>query len=70
MERPYWKHEEELLETRSITDFADIKDHAMKLFSDASFLCFAHGNINQEQVLLPYDTVHVSQFYLTQAISQ
>jgi insulysin len=49
MERPYWKHEEELLETRSITDFAEVKDHAMKLFSDASFLCFAHGNINQEQ---------------------
>ena len=49
MERPYWKHEEEVNETLTITT-DDVIAHAEALFSDASFLCFAHGNINQTQV--------------------
>ena len=51
MERPYWKHEEELDETENITP-SDVRAHAEMLLSNASFLCFAHGNINQDQVYM------------------
>ena len=51
MERPFWKHEEEL---EIVNDVAlsvdDIIDHAETLFSGASFLCFVHGNVNQTTV--------------------
>ena len=50
MERPYWKHEEEAHEAMDITA-DEVVEHVMELFSNASFLCFAHGNINQAQVL-------------------
>ncbi|CAI8033878.1 Nardilysin-like [Geodia barretti] len=49
MERPYWKLEEELAVVNDVNITADdVIQHAVKLFTDASFLCFAHGNINQE----------------------
>ena len=51
MERPYWKLEEELAVVNDVNITADdVIQHAVKLFTDASFLCFAHGNINQELV--------------------
>ena len=50
MERPYWKHEEEVEETRNIS-LDDVIEHAEMLFTNASFLCFAHGNIDKEQVM-------------------
>lgn len=53
MNRPYWKHEEELDVTETITA-GDVIDHAMMLFNNATFLCFAHGNIDKQQVMCTY----------------
>lgn len=50
MDRPYWKHEEELSATETITA-GDVIDYARMLFNNATFLCFAHGNIDKQQVI-------------------
>lgn len=50
MDRPYWKHEEQLNATHAITA-DDVIDHAKMLFDNATFLCFAHGNIDRQQVM-------------------
>ena len=51
MERPYWKHEEQLAVVDDVTlTVDDIIEHAKTLFTGASFLCFAHGNINETKV--------------------
>ena len=50
MERPYWKNWQVLAELREIT-IEDVITHATTdLFSDATVLCFAHGNLNESQV--------------------
>ena len=72
MERPYWKHEEEVEETRNIS-LDDVIEHAEMLFTNASFLCFAHGNIDKEQVMYCtrlstaciYNVVHIPSYTLT-----
>ena len=62
MERPYWKLEEELAVVNNVTLTADdVVQHAVKLFTNASLLCFAHGNIDQELVRthIVNDSFHV-----------
>ena len=49
MARPYWKHEQQLNQTGDIS-VGDVMAHAEQLFSNATFLCFAHGNIDKQQV--------------------
>ena len=53
MERPFWKHEQEVDQAQDIV-IDEVIDHAKMLFSNASFLCFAHGNIDQKQVKYPF----------------
>ena len=51
MERPFWKLEEELAVVNDVTITADdVIQHAENLFASASYLCFAHGDINEDMV--------------------
>ena len=58
MERPYWKHEQLFNETLSVS-FEDVVTHAEQLFSNASVICFAHGNIAEEQVTPTTSALHI-----------
>ena len=49
LEQPYWRHWELLSEVKKL-DFEEIVSFANNLLSNATMLCFAHGNVNQIMV--------------------
>ena len=49
LKQPYWRHWELLSEVKKL-DLEEIVSFANNLLSNVTFLCFAHGNVNQSKV--------------------